>query len=218
MTIYDKFNFSHVYREELTEFLKHNTNAEIGGYRLFDGMRTHLMQNPYELCDLIIALKRYEKEREVKLSTFLEIGFSSGITNTILNKFFSFEKILAIDNFSAEINGNTLKANLMFKPLTLLCGDSTSPAIIDSVKREGSYDLIFIDACHSYESVKQDFINYSPLLNRGGIIALHDIDSPLTPGINRFWNELKDSGRYIYKEFVCKDYAIQYGIGMVWIK
>lgn len=36
------------------------------------------------------------------------------------------------------------------------------------------YDLLFIDAGHSYQEVRQDFLNYSPLVSSGGIIAFHD--------------------------------------------
>ncbi len=37
------------------------------------------------------------------------------------------------------------------------------------------FDLLFIDGDHKYESIKQDFKNYSPLVKTGGIIAFHDI-------------------------------------------
>ena len=83
--IYEKFDFSEEYKNNLIEFLKHNTNVEIGGYRIFDGSRTHLMQSPYELSDFIIELKKYEKNNNILLKSFLEIGFSAGINNTILN-------------------------------------------------------------------------------------------------------------------------------------
>lgn len=41
--------------------------------------------------------------------------------------------------------------------------------------REGiSIDLLFIDANHSYDSVKSDFLGFLPLVNEGGLIVLHD--------------------------------------------
>ena len=48
-------------KENLREFLRHQTNAEFGGYRMFDGTRTHLMHNPEELSDLIFFLKDHQK-------------------------------------------------------------------------------------------------------------------------------------------------------------
>ena len=35
-------------------------------------------------------------------------------------------------------------------------------------------DFLFIDANHSYESVKTDFFGFLPLVKEGGIIVLHD--------------------------------------------
>ena len=79
----------------------------------------------------------------------------------------------------------------------------------------GPYDLIFIDADHTYKSIKQDFENYSQFLSRGGVIGFHDIDCPDWPGINKYWNEIKETGKYKMQEFVCKGYALQYGIGLL---
>jgi hypothetical protein len=42
-------------------------------------------------------------------------------------------------------------------------------------KDEGiEIDLLFIDANHSYESVKSDFLGFFPLVKEGGVIVLHD--------------------------------------------
>ena len=38
----------------------------------------------------------------------------------------------------------------MFKNLTLIAGDSTSDRVIGQAKQLGPYDLIFIDANHTY--------------------------------------------------------------------
>ena len=106
----------------------------------------------------------------------------------------------------------------MRKPLTLVCGDSTSDRVLDIVGRLGGFDFIFIDACHQYEFVKKDFHNYSKMLNKGGVIGFHDVDSPDWPGIKRFWEELKATGQYDMQEFVCRDHLLQYGIGMLKMK
>ena len=57
--------------------------------------------------------------------------------------------------------------------------------------------IFFIDADHTYEGVKQDFDQYSPLVAPGGLIALHDIGSGNPNAriqVPRFWAELK--GRF----------------------
>jgi predicted O-methyltransferase YrrM len=60
-------------------------------------------------------------------------------------------------------------------------------------------DILFIDGDHSYDGVKQDFENYTPLLSKSGIVILHDIAlSDPDKGADsievcRFWNEIDES-------------------------
>jgi len=46
-------------------------------------------------------------------------------------------------------------------------------------------DTIFIDADHTYDSVKKDFEHWFPKIKIGGYILLHDIDKP-EYGVQRF--------------------------------
>jgi len=46
-----------------------------------------------------------------------------------------------------------------------------------------SIDLLFIDADHTYKSVKKDIINWRPKLRKGGFLTGHDIH----------WPEVKDA-------------------------
>ncbi len=62
-------------------------------------------------------------------------------------------------------------------------------------------DIIFIDADHSYASVKKDILKYMPKLKKGGLLTGHDIDYP---GVNKAVNE------------VIKDFDV--GPNFVWIK
>ena len=94
------------------------------------------------------------------LTKFLEIGFSSGKTNTILNKFFNFEQIVAVDSFTAHISTNDLWANLMRKKLVLISGNSDEKKIISTVEKFQPFDLIFIDGSHEYKDVKNDLTIY----------------------------------------------------------
>ena len=216
--LYDRFEFTDEYKQELIEFIRHNTNVEIGGYRMWDGIRTHLMQSPWELADFVFALKKHENDTGYKIRRFLEVGFSSGQNNSILNKFFNFDHIVGLDLFNSNTNGSSLQGNMQHKNLVLVTGDSTSKRVIDLVNKMGPYDLIFIDANHTYEFVKKDFENFHPFLEKGGVIGFHDIDCPDWIGINKFWKELEASGMYNMQAFVESGHLLQYGIGMLTIK
>ena len=201
-------------KNDLREFLRHQTNAEYGGYRMFDGTRSHLMHNPNELSDLIFFLKEYEKVKRKKISNFLEIGFNSGILNTILNKSFKFEQIVAIDTFTSEISSTDLLANLKRKNLVLVCGSSNKKENLQTIKKFQPYDLIFVDGSHEYNDVKKDLNNYSKMLSDDGILVVHDIHSLEFPGINKAWNEFKRQNNFSYKEFVNKKYFYVCGVGL----
>ena len=201
-------------KKDLTEFFRHETTAEYGGYQMFDGTRTHLMHNPEELSDFIYFLKSYEKKKRKKIRNFLEIGFNSGKVNTVLNKFFNFEQIVAVDNFTADISATDLMANLRRKNLTLICGNSDKKEILRIIKKFQPFDLIFVDASHEYNNTKKDLKNYCAMLSDHGILTAHDIHSLEYPGVNKAWNEFKLQNNFTFKEIVCKKYYFVCGVGL----
>lgn len=201
-------------KENLTEFFRHQTTAEYGGYQLFDGTRSHLLHNPEELTDFILFLKDYERKNKKRIRNFLEVGFNAGKANTILNKFFNFEQIVAVDNFSADTSSTDLMANLRRKNLILICGNSDKKENLEIIKKFQPYDLIFIDGSHEYEDVKKDLNNYGKMLSEHGILAAHDIHSLEHLGVNKAWKEFKRQNNFIFKEIVCKKYYFVCGMGL----
>ena len=80
-------------------------------------------------------------------------------------------------------------------------------------------DFLFIDGDHSYDGVKKDFEMYSSLVNKGGIIAFHDVAPnglpEFTGGVPKFWKEIKN--KYTYEEFIQDEKQTGYGIGCLFI-
>ncbi len=52
--------------------------------------------------------------------------------------------------------------------------DTRSAAAITLAARYAPYDLVFIDAGHSYRDVEHDYLHYREMLRSGGVVALHD--------------------------------------------
>lgn len=53
------------------------------------------------------------------------------------------------------------------------------------------FDLVFIDAYHAYEAVRADIEAALPLLRRDGVLAFHDYDPEVWPGVVQAVDELR---------------------------
>jgi len=65
----------------------------------------------------------------------------------------------------------------------------------------GTYTFVFIDAEHSYKGVRSDWLNYSPLIKDGGLIAFHDTNQT---EINR-----------VLEDHVIKDWKLEYWVNRI---
>jgi len=130
-----------------------------------------------ELCE------SYLKKHEIRNPIVVELGLFANTQKRFYEQLLGAEHI-GIDRKARrcvpDIRGNThsletlgaLKKKLRGRPMNIL----------------------YIDASHTYESVKKDFEMYSPLCD--GIIALHDTNlgrgkTIETRQVWRFWDELK---------------------------
>jgi cephalosporin hydroxylase len=105
--------------------------------------------------------------------------------------------------------------------LHLLRGDSQAPEMMEKLKTvlpDGKVDFLFIDGNHTYDGVKVDFQNYSPLVAKGGIVVFHDICT-IPPEINcqvdEFWKEIKNNYRNV--EFIENPDQGKCGIGVIFL-
>lgn len=131
----------------------------------------HLQQNPEEFTQLVSFLISYFNKTPIK---YLEVGAAAGGTCFVFNRYLNIENNIIID-----INQHP-KAK--YRPQVLkdinhseFIGNSMSDEAIKFAKDNGKYDLIFIDAGHQYNEIKNDIINYSPFLNKSGLIIFHDV-------------------------------------------
>jgi hypothetical protein len=54
-----------------------------------------------------------------------------------------------------------------------------------------SVDLIFIDGCHTYEAVKNDFLRWKDKMSPRGVMMFHDTQVEREGfGVKQFWNEI----------------------------
>jgi predicted O-methyltransferase YrrM len=103
--------------------------------------------------------------------------------------------------------------------IELVLADSRQEQTVERVRQllnGRSVDFLFIDGDHAYESVKNDFNLYSPLVADDGVIAFHDIVPglpSLVGGVPQFWQEVKR--QYHVKEFVESWSQGAYGIGVI---
>ena len=58
---------------------------------------------------------------------------------------------------------------------------------------EASFDVVFVDGDHGYDSVSADFEHWRPALAPGGHLLFHDAEASLEPGVARLVAEI-DSG------------------------
>jgi cephalosporin hydroxylase len=100
-------------------------------------------------------------------------------------------------------------------------GNSHDPLTLSrlrSLNNGNKIDFLFIDGDHSFQGVKMDFEDYSPLVHPGGWIAFHDIldtEFQRSQGceVSRFWEEIKD--QYNHFEIIDPNNKNDMGIGIL---
>lgn len=124
---------------------------------------------------------------------FLEIGSAAGGTARILDDFLKFDSIHIVDDNSLGLQ-DLRKENL--PNAVEWIGDSTTVDCQVALGIWGvEFDLVHIDAGHSYECVSQDTVTATMFASPGAIIFLHDVVcSPIEDnGIARWVEELQGS-------------------------
>jgi predicted O-methyltransferase YrrM len=166
---------------------------------------------------------------ERNIHAMLEIGTSLGGTLYLFTRVVdSSARIISLDLPGGNFGGGYEHFKIPFftnfsrdnQKIYLVRADSHLPTSLSAVKsilKGQKLDFLFIDADHTYEGVKMDFLMYSPLVRKGGLIALHDIvkaPSELVGEVNRFWNETRHA--HAHQEIINSPYQKTAGIGVIY--
>lgn len=173
-------------------------------------------QKKFELLALQELLKNEKIARVVEIGTWMggtAILWAAMVSRHEGGRVYCCDLSFFYGTFYAAYNGKTYD-KLMYKGtefekyITEFMGDTHDPAYIARVHNEvglGTIDFMFIDGDHTYEGVKADFYNFSPLVKPGGYVAFHDIlktDDHISRGcrVEEFWTEIKN--KHEYWEFI----------------
>ncbi len=134
---------------------------------------------------VILSLMAMQKKNGV----IVELGSWTGGGVLIMAPYLTHDHSYhAVDTFSAEhMPASYIRDDLKGRSQMEVFNDNIAPLKDKVVIHKGftndvaatwpkdlKIDLLFIDADHSYEGVSSDWKNWSPFMNKGGIIAFHD--------------------------------------------
>lgn len=131
-------------------------------------------------------------------STYLEIGAYAGGSAILMLENKKVKKVISVDlgtPISEEELINNIKNNVgeRINDYKYIKGDSKSDKVVNKVSQlisDDGVDILFIDGDHTYNGIKNDFINYNGLVNEGGFIVFDDYHCKISPDVKLFVNEL----------------------------
>lgn len=207
--------------------------SELGRYRTFDSSPALLaytralaegwfdpMQIDAEICAMLDRL------RDLRPATILEIGTANGGTLFMYTRIaHPHATIISLDLPGGSFGGGYpawrsplyRRFALPGQQIILLRGNSHARHIRDEVERRlagRSLDFLFIDGDHTYDGVKSDFEQYSPLVRASGLIGFHDIhpsDDDSTE-VSRYWVDFAAAHRT--ESLISNRSQCGYGIGL----
>jgi len=142
-------------------------------------------QHPSEWKAFLEICESYLNNHKIKNPIVVELGLFDGKQKEF------YKQLLGAEYIGISINSR--------RCIPDICGSTHDPEILKKLKEKLNgrlINILFIDAGHGYEDVKEDFEMFSPLCS--DMIVLHDIESRRYDGLTRrrsevwkFWDELR---------------------------
>jgi predicted O-methyltransferase YrrM len=182
-----------------------------GGYEL--------QQNPEEISRLI----KYIKDIGVDVVDYLEIGCCGAGLTRLMTDVFDIYNVTVVDLGVEEAHLRKFEENInVIERYSIsveeFIGDSHSDECLKflcDLHEEMRWELVVIDGDHSYEGLYKDIDMVLPLLDKGTLIALHDVAQPFHIGPPKVFAELKNGSRSNLKfveEFIDPNKPIGLGL------
>ncbi len=153
----------------------------------------HALQKPYELSAFLAILVDMQPRPQI----MVEIGCDAGGTLWAWKQI-GIPRVIGIEYPDEHSDDNPWGTDNPLVPhgCEIIRGDShadeTRQRLADLLDGQ-PIDVLFIDADHTYEGVKRDFLMYAPMVANEGAVVLHDVSPhPNHPGVGvqRFWQEI----------------------------
>ncbi len=183
------------------------------------GQRIGWLQKPVEIWALLAFLAGLQPVN------VLEIGTYRGGVTCALSKLCTGRLVTVdLDGYhEVDLKARAEMIQSWRSDVHLIVGDSHQRSTYESVTRllgSAPVDFLMIDADHSYEGVKADYLTYRPLVRLGGFVCLHDIvDSEKSRSlgcfVSGFWKQL-DGDKVEFVADPSDDYEQQWGgLGLI---
>lgn len=131
-----------------------------------------IFQNPYELASLSYWIE------EVGVRTYLEVGVAGG------GLMHYFTNVLGLKALGIDI----MEPIMVDKELVFI-GDCHAQSTVEWAQGKAPFDMVLIDADHSYEAVKKDWELYGGMASK--LVVFHDIAHLTLPGPRQLWNQIE---------------------------
>lgn len=181
-------------------------NLDVFGGKYEGGI--HLQQS----LDEIKSLLEYLIYQNRNYLNFLEIGSAAGGNTFLFNYYFDFKNIVIIDD-NQHPKHQLRKTILQKNNYIEYIGNSQCIEARKFIEDQNLlFDIIFIDADHSYNGVKNDVENFKSFLNIDGFLILHD--TFWCHGVKQLFNELKNNKDLLFIHEFIADFGPQLGLGV----